>query len=87
VQLNYWNASWPLNEERCPCGIHLVEYVRQRRIHGQTIFHFGSGEHHILGVKNREFDRPNEILAITASKPEHDAYVELIINEPAIAQH
>jgi hypothetical protein len=84
MELNYWKSYWPLDEGRCPCDIHLVEYIEQRVIRGKAVFHFGTGQHHIVGIKNLELDRPNEILGITASREELDAYVDLVIKNPLV---
>jgi hypothetical protein len=52
-----------------------------------TIFHFGTGAHHIVGLENHKFSNPNEIIGITASVPEHQEYVRLVLEEPAIAKY
>ncbi|MEY2575509.1 MAG: hypothetical protein QOF80_996 [Verrucomicrobiota bacterium] len=87
MQLNYWQDSWPLDRERCPCDIHFIEYLTKSGAASKSIFHFGSGEHHLLGRANVVAPKRNEILAITASKSEHAAYVELIIRNPEIAKY
>jgi hypothetical protein len=46
MELNYWQHSWPLDRERCPCDFHFVEYLAERGAGSKSIFHFGSGEHH-----------------------------------------
>jgi (2Fe-2S) ferredoxin len=86
MQLNYWQNTWPLDRERCPCDIHFLEYLTRRGAGGKSIFHFGSGEHHLLGRGNVVAPKRNDILAITASKSEHTAYVDLIIRHPEIAK-
>ena len=87
MQLNYWPNSWPLDRERCPCDIHFIEYLAKTGAASKSIFHFGSGEHHILARANIGAPKRNEILAITASKSEHAAYVDLIIGNPEIANY
>src|SRR5262249_41490572 len=52
----------------------------------KIIFHFGTGEHHIVGKENST-DRPNEIFAITASREEYDSYARFIIDNPAAARY
>ena len=64
TKLNYWNATWSLDEAQCPCDAHFVEYLKQRQAKGAAIFHFGSGNHHIVGLKAAEDD--NAVLSITA---------------------
>lgn len=70
---------WPLQPSRCPCDLQLVELLRTRGIGGRTIFHFGTGAHHYVGLQNRTLASPNQILGITASAREHQAYVDLAI--------
>ena len=53
TKLNYWNATWSLDEAQCPCDIHFVEYLEEKRRKDAAIFHFGTGNHHIVGLKAR----------------------------------
>jgi hypothetical protein len=86
MQLNYWKDSWPLDVAECPCDVHFLEYLRKHNINDKIIFHFGTGEHHIVGKENPT-DRPNEIFAITASREEYDSYARFIIDNPAAARY
>lgn len=86
MELNYWRRSWPLQVGNCPCDVHFAEYLEEHGVTGKTIFHFGSGEHHILGKRNLELGQPNEILAVTASREEHASYVDFIIENPKAAR-
>ena len=86
MRLNYWEASWPLVAEMCPCDLHFLEYLQTREIRDKVIFHFGTGEHHILGKKSLETGGTNEILAITASPKEYESYMEFIIDNPFAAR-
>jgi hypothetical protein len=86
MQLNYWNASWPLRVDICPCDVHFVEYLREAGVQNKVIFHFGTGAHHIVGKMNFEAAVPNEILAITASREEYDDYIDFIIANPLAAK-
>jgi hypothetical protein len=80
-------SSWELLPDTCPCDIQFCEYVQQAQIAGKSVFHFGTGSHHLIGVDNQNRDRPNEIMGITASLPEHQTYVQLIIKNPALAKY
>ncbi len=80
------DLSWPLRPERCPCDMHFVEYLRTHRIGGRSIFHFGSGEHHLVGREN-SVAAPNDILAVTASRREHETYMALVSSDPFVARH
>src|SRR6267142_2851575 len=84
MRLNFFDSSWPLRADICPCDVDFLEYLKLRQIKDKIIFHFGSGAHHILGRENH-LDQPNEILAITASQGEYEDYISLIINNPMIA--
>jgi hypothetical protein len=80
MRLNRWEETWPLDERRCPCDVHFVEYLAEHGISGKSIFHFGTGEHHLLGVSNaaRPPEERNEILGVTASIQEYQAYMQLV---------
>jgi len=80
--LNYWNSTWSLDEAQCPCDLHFLEYLKQKQARGAAIFHFGTGNHHIVGLKAAEDD--NAVLGITASPQEYDEYVELLIQHPRL---
>jgi len=87
LQLNYWPCSFPLKPEWCPCDVHFIEYLRDHQITNQVIFHFGTGEHHILGEYNLALGEPNEILGITASRQEYAHYIDFIIHNPVGANY
>ena len=82
--LNYWNATWSLDEKQCPCDIHLCDYLEDKKINGKTVFHFGTGNHHILGLRNAKSGLNNAILGITASPDEYQAYIKLLIENPTL---
>jgi len=54
TKLNYWDATWSLDEAQCPCDLHFVEYLAQKGASNAVIFHFGTGNHHIVGLKMAE---------------------------------
>lgn len=86
MRLNLFAESWRL-VDYCPCDPHFVEYLDERRLRGKLIFHFGSGGHHLLGLRNaaREPGDRNEILAVTASPEEHAEYVRLVSENGELA--
>ena len=86
-KLNYWNATWSLDEAQCPCDVHFVEYLEEKQARNAAIFHFGSGNHHIVGLKAAEDGANNAVLSITASPQEYDDYVELLIKNPRLGPH
>lgn len=87
MRLNYYDNSWPLTLSNSPCDLHFIEWLRETQLTGKLIFHFGTGEHHLVGKDNHERGNPNEIVAITASKKEHNAYIDFIVDNPAAANH
>ncbi len=82
--LNYWNSTWSLDEKQCPCDIHLGDYLEEKQVRNKTIFHFGTGNHHIVGLRNAKSGLNNAILAITASPDEYQAYIKLLIENPTL---
>ena len=84
IGMNYWTDKWDLHEDVCPCDVHFVEYLKERQARGAAIFHFGSGNHHIVGLKAAEEGANNAVLSITASPQEYDDYVELLIQNPRL---
>jgi hypothetical protein len=82
-KLNYWDATWSLDEAQCPCDLHFVEYLQERKnARGAAVFHFGTGNHHIVGLKLAESNCA--VLGITASPQEYDDYIELLIRNPRL---
>ena len=86
ARLNLFADSWPLLEDICPCDVHFLHYLERHAEQGRRIFHFGSGEHHILGRTNHRLGDRNEILALTLSPEEHQQYVEFVVNSPRAAR-
>jgi hypothetical protein len=84
--MHYWQHTWGLDVKQCPCDVHFLEFLDANRIKGASIFHFGTGSHHIVGLKTAEDGSGNHVLGITASKGEYDAYVELAIDKPAVTR-
>jgi hypothetical protein len=81
-KLNYWNQTWSLDEEQCPCDLHFVQYLQEKQAKNVSIFHFGTGNHHIVGLEAAKAN--NAVLGITASPQEYDDYVELLIKNPRL---
>ena len=48
-RLRYIAHSWPFRPDVCPCDVHLCDYLDERTIRGRTVFHFGTGGHHLVG--------------------------------------
>lgn len=82
--LHYWDQSWDLQVAVCPCDVHFLEWLEQMKIRDAAIFHFGTGSHHLVGLKTAEDGSNNAVLGITASPPEYDAYVKMLIEKPKL---
>lgn len=81
------HSLWKLRTNKCSCDLDFVEYLKHQKIEQKNIFHFGTGGHHIIGLENQKLIQPNQILGITASAPEHQAYVNFVIKNPALAKY
>jgi hypothetical protein len=84
--LNTWEAFWGLRISECPCDIHFVEWLEENGISGKTIYHFGSGGHHYVGIRCAEPEFNNAVLSITASPPEYDAWIKLAKEQPEVTK-
>jgi hypothetical protein len=76
-----------LDPDGCPCDVHFCDFIHDKNIRDQVIFHFGTGVHHIVGRRNIELQPPNHVLAVTASKGEHSAYIKHIIDNPSMGNY
>lgn len=85
-KMNYYTDRWPLMIDMCPCDVHFTDYLEARGIKNSTIFHFGSGEHHHVGMRSFENGLNNAVLGITASVEEEAAYVKLAIENPKLSK-
>lgn len=85
--LQIWDVNWYLDEAQCPCDVHFVEWLATEDVRGATIYHFGTGGHHHLGLTNMARGAPNSILGITASPQELDAFVKLAIENPELSRN
>ncbi|PYP88399.1 MAG: hypothetical protein DMF61_07350 [Blastocatellia bacterium AA13] len=65
----------------------FVSWLREKGIEGKTIFHWGSGQDHVVERDNYERGNPNEIISVVGSREEHDFYIEFITDFPGAATH
>jgi hypothetical protein len=86
LKMNFWDAQWDLDEAQCPCDIHFNEWIDTNKIAGKTIYHFGTGTHHIVGLTQAANGSNNAVFAITASTIEYDAYIKLALERPRIVK-
>jgi hypothetical protein len=83
-KLHFWDAVWDLQLEQCPCDAHFCDWLEREQVKDASIFHFGTGSHHIVGVRTAENGSNNCVLGITASPGEYDAFVKLAIERPEV---
>jgi hypothetical protein len=83
-ELNFWNTTWSLDEAQCPCDVHFLDYLEKTGACGKSIFHFGTGNHHVVGQQTAQNGSNNAVLGITASPQEYDAYIDLLIKRPRL---
>lgn len=84
--MNYWQDSWELQEDVCPCDIHFNEWLERRDVRGKLIYHFGTGTHHVVGSRQASNGSNNVVFAITASKEEYAAYVDWVTANPRLSK-
>lgn len=85
--LHYWDAFWDLREAECPCDVHFVEWLDQNGITDSTLYHFGTGGHHFVGIECARPDRRNAVLGITAAPQEYETYIKLAIERPDVLRY
>jgi hypothetical protein len=85
--LHYWDAYWDLRVKECPCDVHFVQWLDANQITDSTLYHFGTGGHHFVGVECAKPERRNAVLGITAAPQEYDTYVELAIKRPDVLRY
>jgi hypothetical protein len=85
MKMNYWTSQWDLHENICPCDVHFNEWVEANRVSGKTVYHFGSGTHHVIGVTQAENGLGNAVFCITASIEEYKAYIKLATERAEVA--
>lgn len=86
MKLNTYDHSWEFIES-CPCDQHLLDFIENHDLRGLNIFHFGSGNHHLVGRSPQNAARSNSVLAITASSQEYESYIDLVTQNPEVAKN
>jgi hypothetical protein len=79
--------AWPLWARMCACDLHFCDFLQERHVRSKSIFHFGTGGHHIVGLRNRAHDMRNVILGVTVSPNEIKRYVKLVVRDPILGQN
>ena len=87
AKLLFWDDSWDLREKECPCDVHFIEWLDREKITGSAIYHFGTGNHHHVGIECARASRRNSVLGITAAPQEYQKYIELAIARPDVLRY
>jgi hypothetical protein len=87
LKMNLWNAKWDLDEAQCPCDIHFNQWIEANKIAGKSIYHFGTGTHHIVGITQSANGSGNVVFGITASIVEYEAYIKLMNERPQFSKN
>jgi hypothetical protein len=85
LKMNYWTDKWDLHEDVCPCDVQFNDWTDAERIGSKAIYHFGTGTHHVVGI--RQAERGNVVYGITASIEEYEAYIKLVTENAKVAKH
>jgi hypothetical protein len=83
-RLATYDDNWVTHGE---CDVHLVEWLDQQRITDASIYHFGTGGHHYVGVECAKPERRTSVLGITASNQEYQNYVRLVTRRPEVLRY
>jgi hypothetical protein len=86
LKMNTWDAKWDLDETQCPCDIHFNDWIAAERLSGKTIYHFGTGTHHVVGRTQATNGSDNVVFAITASVEEYGTYIKLVTEDAPVAR-
>ena len=79
AKLHIWDAYWDLRVDECPCDVQFCDWLEKEKITNAAIFHFGTGGHHIVGIRTAENGSNNAVMGITASPQEYETFVQLAI--------
>ena len=85
LKMNYWTDKWDLHEDVCPCDVHFNDWFAKEKLKNKQIYHFGSGTHHVVGIKQAA--QKNRTFCITASKEEYQAYIDLVTTNSGDAKN
>ena len=86
LKMNLWDAKWDLDEAQCPCDVHFNQWIEANKIADKTIYHFGTGTHHIVGLTQAANGSNNVVFGITASIIEYEAYIKLVNERPQLSK-
>ena len=86
-KMNYWSTRWDLDEAQCPCDVDFNAWLADRNLTDQSIYHFGTGTHHVVGRTQAENGTGNTVFAITASIEEYESYIALVTENARVGRN
>jgi hypothetical protein len=87
LKMNYWTDKWDLDVGICPCDVHFNDWIEEQKLTNRSIYHFGTGTHHVVGIAQAENGSGNVVYAITASIEEYEAYIKLVTEKSNVAKN
>lgn len=84
-KLDLWRDPWPLDEAQCPCDVHFTRWLGEQGLRDQRIFHFGTGDHHHVGLQAP--GAGHSVIGITATEAEVSSYIKLVVENPDLGRH
>jgi hypothetical protein len=69
------------------CDAQLIEWLDQQRIADASIYHFGTGGHHHVGIECAKPERRSSVYGITLSPQEYQNYVQLVTARPEVLRY
>jgi hypothetical protein len=75
-----------LHEDICPCDVHFNHWIDEQKLKNKLIYHFGTGTHHVIGIEQARNGSGNLVFAITASKEEYQAYIDLVTEHAQVTK-
>ena len=65
----------------------LIEWLDQQRITEASVYHFGTGGHHHVGIECAKPERRSSVFGITASPHEFQNYMRLVTERPEVLRY
>lgn len=85
--LHVHDEYWALRLAECPCDQHFIEWIDESRLTDRSIYHFGTGGHHMVGTACADPMRRNAVLGVTLMPQEHQDYVDLVVSRPDVMRY
>ena len=88
MKLNVYRKSYDFQPHECPADADFCELIKSNEYFRlKKIFHFGTGNHHVIGKINHDKDFKNSIIGVTLQDEEHFAYIQMLKRNPMYAKY